>query len=382
MIEGVALYKHFREELNKAGIIKRAWFTTFNLNISFFEQWILPALTRMDFQQAKTLRDFEDMNDALSGTEEKSGLEVRIFYDYRALQNVGDLKRTSINLHPVEVDNFQIAGNKNYFKGGVFHPKVGILQNENDDFFLLVASANLTLNGWARNRECFFLTKIEGKNNARNIGYFFETISRPFDFHKDNDLIFKLTKGKGWGEEPAWEFKSSLSHYFDEDLQARIGLSQEKHLTIWSPYWSLELIALLKQLKDLGLNRIRLLPSRSGSGKISIPKILYNTCKDELDWISFEEEKWGKVERPFIHAKVWMLDNTLCIGSWNMTRAGCNIQVSKKRSDDAGNNLEAGVFVSLSQNVYRQILTACELRKIGIVDHQTEQRHQYQFLHQ
>jgi len=373
MIEGVRLYQHIRKELDKAGIIKRAWFTTFNLNVSFFEQWILPAITRMDFAPAKTLRDFEDMNDALAGTDEILGIEVRIFYDFRALEKGSDLKRTSIQLHPVDMNSFQISGNRNYFKGGVFHPKVALFQNDKDDFYLLVSSANITQGGWARNRECFFFSKVEGKNNARQIGNFFDAITQPFDFHKDNDALFSLTKGKGWGDDPSWAFKSSLTHFFDEDLKGCIEMSREKHLTIWSPYWSMDLQKLLIQFKELGLKHIRLLPARSfKSRKIPIPTQTYNACKEEFDWVSFEEERWLRDEMPFVHAKIWMLDNTLCIGSWNMTRSGCNIQNSKKRSEDFGNNLEAGVFNSLSQSEYHDILSVSGFKKIGTVGHLTE----------
>ena len=39
MGEGVKLYRHFEQELLKIGKLKRAWFTTFNLDISFFEKY-------------------------------------------------------------------------------------------------------------------------------------------------------------------------------------------------------------------------------------------------------------------------------------------------------------------------------------------------------
>ena len=41
MSEGIKLYKHFTEQLGNMGKVKRAWFTTFNLDISFFEKYII-----------------------------------------------------------------------------------------------------------------------------------------------------------------------------------------------------------------------------------------------------------------------------------------------------------------------------------------------------
>jgi hypothetical protein len=44
MADEIKLYKHFVEQIEKIGKVKRAWFTTFNLDISFFEKYILSAL--------------------------------------------------------------------------------------------------------------------------------------------------------------------------------------------------------------------------------------------------------------------------------------------------------------------------------------------------
>jgi hypothetical protein len=49
MAEGLKLYKHFIEQLSKLGPIKRAWFTTFNLEIGFFEKYILILKQFRDF---------------------------------------------------------------------------------------------------------------------------------------------------------------------------------------------------------------------------------------------------------------------------------------------------------------------------------------------
>ena len=366
MIEGAGLYKTFKKELDKIGTIKSAWFTTFNLNITFFEQWILPMITKVDFNQAKTLRDYEEMNDLLTDTKDRLGIDVRVFYDYRAIKNQNETKRTSISLHPINVETFSADGNTNFFKGGVFHPKVCLIQNEQGRYFLMAASANLTLSGWARNRECFFFSEIQGKNNARKIGDFFDQIITGFDFALNNQIIKELTGGRGWGDNPKWAFVSSATDYFEDELKKQVAISKDKCLTIWSPYWSLELKALLNQLKDNGFEKIRLVPSKNESGLIAITKSIYEDCSS-IDGVSFEEEKWGAVERPLIHAKVWMTDNAISIGSWNMTRPGSNIQKSRKRTEDNKNNFEAGIIVEINRSEYKELNDSAGFRKL--VDH-------------
>ena len=366
MIEGVSLYKTFKKEIDKIGTIKSAWFTTFNFNVTFFEQWILPLITKVDFKQAKSLRDYEEINDLLIDTKDKSGIDVRVFYDYRAIKNQSETKRTAISLHPINVESFTADGNKNFYKGGVFHPKVCLIQNEQGKYFIMAASANLTLKGWARNRECFFFSEIEGKNNARTISDFFEQVIMGFDFASNNSIIKDLSGGRGWGNDPKWSFVSSATDYFEDELKKQLNLSNDKCVTIWSPYWSLELKELLKQLKDNGFEKIRLIPSKNESGQIAITKPIFDECSS-IDGVSFEEEKWGAIERPLIHAKVWLTDNAISIGSWNMTRPGSNIQRSRKRTEDINNNFEAGIIVQINKNEYKELCDSAGFRKL--VDH-------------
>lgn len=374
MIEGIKLYKEFRKELDKVGHIKRAWFTTFNLDINFFEQWILPLITKVDFSQAKTLRDYEEMNDLLTDTKDKAGIEVRVFYDYRAIKNQSETKRTSIFLHPINSEKFTIQGNRNYFKGGVFHPKVGLIETESGEHFILVLSANLTLSGWARNRECFFFSKIQGVTNAKNIGLFFEEIISELDFSKNSTLIEKLnSRRKLWGADQDWAFISSKTHSFEEELQKRAENSIEKSLTVWSPYWSLELKHLLENILKTGFNKIRLLPSKN-DGKIAITQKIFDECSN-IEGVTFVEEKQVKEldSLPFIHAKVWMADNFIGIGSWNMTRPGTNIQKSSKRTEDTKNNMEAGIFIKINKSEYSELINSAGFKKLSGHGFKTEE---------
>lgn len=106
-------------------IASRAWervtCTTYALSLSFFEAVILDALVRGGTAEALILSDLEGVRASLG----ELGAQ-RVGKDYR--------------LEPVSVD------------GGVFHPKVTVL-DAGDDCHLLIGSGNLTFGGWGGNCE-------------------------------------------------------------------------------------------------------------------------------------------------------------------------------------------------------------------------------------
>jgi hypothetical protein len=106
MAEGVKLYKHFVDQIGKMGRMKRAWFTTFNLDISFFEKYILSALVGSNYYDIKSPYDYEALNINLANEQESledDKIEVKVFYDYRALTTSAKPKQTSVHLHPIDV---------------------------------------------------------------------------------------------------------------------------------------------------------------------------------------------------------------------------------------------------------------------------------------
>ena len=70
MSEGIKLYKHFTEQLGNMGKVKRAWFTTFNLDISFFEKYILSSLQGVSYETIRSPLDYEALSVNLSNDED------------------------------------------------------------------------------------------------------------------------------------------------------------------------------------------------------------------------------------------------------------------------------------------------------------------------
>ena len=127
----IKLYKHFVDHIGKMGKIKRAWFTTFNLDISFFEKYILSALMNVPYQELKSPYDFEVLSANLANEKEsldEEKMEVKVFYDYRALIASGKPKQTSVHLHPIDIKQLSDLNPNLKFGDGVFHPKVVLIE--------------------------------------------------------------------------------------------------------------------------------------------------------------------------------------------------------------------------------------------------------------
>ena len=131
MGEGVKLYRHFEQELLKIGKLKRAWFTTFNLDISFFEKYILTAVLGSSYLNLKIPQDYESLNESLANDLadlDGEKVEVKVFYDFRALMHTGRPKQTTLPIYAVDVKELR-SKNKLRFNEGVFHPKVCVFES-------------------------------------------------------------------------------------------------------------------------------------------------------------------------------------------------------------------------------------------------------------
>lgn len=366
MAEDIKLYKYFAEQVAKMGKIKRAWFTTFNLDISFFEKYILSALVGTPYKDLNTPYDYETINANLANEEESldgEKTEVRVFYDYRMLRTEGRQKQTSVHLHPVEISKVSNL-KQNKFKDGVFHPKVVLLESYNGEYWLMVSSANLSLGGWSNNREAFCAEYIKNAKIGRELGLFFESIAHSVKDFKNNALINKLLNGKFGAEDSNWRFLSSFSN---ETLIEHLNRTDSRlDLKVWSPYFGDDLPELITAIQEEYFGEIDIIPAINEHQKIRITENLYNECK-AMNNLNFKQDKLPTAAKEaFVHAKVWLTPKTLAIGSWNMTRAGMNL--SKK----SNNNIEAGIVYDLTPKQYASIIASNPLDKLKSPSHYKE----------
>ncbi len=118
-------------------------FTTFGLSVPFFEDNVLGPLANEKFKLS-TLNEIH----AASNFCDKHNLAV--FYDGHATTAID--KRATFDTFPV------------FLPSGAFHPKVVVVfgrAHQQPVVRLLVASANLTLSGWAKNREVVAVTDVD-----------------------------------------------------------------------------------------------------------------------------------------------------------------------------------------------------------------------------
>ena len=343
------LYNNFKRTIDKLGPLKMAWFTTFNFNVSFFEKYILTALTGNDPKDFKTASDYETLNRYLLPDDEENPIDVKVFYDFRAADYKYG-KKTCIKTKAV---NPALINSKH--KGGVFHPKVGLLVNQNNEGYIITGSANISLGGWGRNSESISIKKIEDKKNAKEIISFFLALNQ-----EDKAALELLNEiNNTWqetlGNKSNWTFVNSLT---GPSFLNQLLLSNHENLYIWSPYFSDDLSEIInKELTDF--KKIHIIPDLEEGSQIRMK----SSTSDEV-------KRSGKVniyisktvlktkENPMVHAKVWLTENSIAIGSWNFTKAGMNIGKPQ--------NVEAGIFEEISKNNFQKIIKSSKLDKLNI----------------
>ena len=347
MQSGIQLYSHWKSRMEEMGRVRTAWFTAYNLDIGFFEKYILSALVGIDARDMSRPEDYEAISNSLSEESGRERIDARVFYDARALINTGKPKLTTVDLHAIDP---QLIDKR--FAGGVFHPKVALFENDHGQFWLLTGSFNMTLSGWARNRESFFLQPIEDSENALEVFTFFSRLASHCKV-ESLDVLQRLRRVKS-DTTATWKFRSSLSESFWLDDLRRKG--QGSDMRIWSPYFGESLPDLIAQLHDRGWSVLEVIPATNESQKIRIEADNYSAASKLVQFM--REDVTGVDPDVFVHAKVWLTSNSVAIGSWNMTQAGMNL------SPGGGNNIEAGVVVSLSTGERQAIEKTARISKL------------------
>lgn len=323
------LLSTFRDQLKTLGPIKRAWFTTFNLGIPFFETHVLPALLAAD--QPQNRMDYESMQLQLA----ESGIDVRVFCDMRMME-ADQLKRTAIPVHgilPEWMGSFD--------KESLFHPKVIFLEDEKGRLVLGAGSANLSISGWGRNQEVFIFKTVSNNDQYQQIKRFFTPITKVAGI--DITEAFGVRR-RFVGNDTDWRF----AHNFETEnfLQQLLVDTQADRLTVWSPYFSRDLAALLAKISSLADKELKyvIVPDRVTHRYVRTewsPAIGQLMQRGILSFHDRPSPRSDNIE--MTHAKLWLASGQtarLAIGSWNCTEPGC---ASFERS-----NIEAGILISVA----------------------------------
>lgn len=334
------LYDAFRKQLSACGDIRRVWLTSFNIDIEFIETYLLSAVLGADVPRARG--DFEALQLILN----ERGIDFRVFCDKRFIQ-ADQNKRTLIPVHGVLPDAGKFDVKWGFPEGSLFHAKVIYIEGEKGKV-LGAGSANLTLSGWGRNREVFHFVPVDEAAIYKSLTAFFKNLF----VHAGED--FPLPGIRKWARDRP---RARFCHSFDDEVffSQLIGDKKHNELAVWSPYFSADLAAFIRHLKE----------------RYDQPDMVFRVVADRVEgkhirtrWSDDIAELLASGELAFYqspvlhddhvtmtHAKLWKTKSHLAIGSWNFTYAGSNTQL-----DDDGNfveqaNIEAGFILGNNEPV-------------------------------
>lgn len=323
------LLNAFRDQVKMLGPIKRAWFTTFNLGIPFFETHVLPTLLAAD--PPLNRMDYENMQLQLA----ESSIDVRVFCDMRMLE-ADQLKRTAIPVHGI------LPGWMGSFdQESLFHPKVIFLEDTSGRMVLGAGSANLSVSGWGHQQEVFVFRQVSHNEQFQQIKRFFTPMAKVTGINMAETFGIRRRFG---GDDKDWRFV----HSFEKTsfLQQLLADNHSDRLTVWSPYFSRDLAALFAKISGLAGTDLKYLivPDRVSQRYVrtkwspAIGKLI------EDGVLSFHDRPSPRSENiTMTHAKLWLASGQkarLAVGSWNCTEPGC---ASFDRR-----NIEAGILLSVS----------------------------------
>ncbi|MBM7355904.1 hypothetical protein [Lelliottia amnigena] len=329
------LLEIFKKQIAEMGDLKRVWLTTFNLDISFVETWVLPAVLGMDVPASRM--DYEGLQRALN----ESGIDFRIYCDPRMMAK-DKPKRTSIAVYPVSVRKLA-QGEDSYLDKdrGLFHPKVFYLEDHNRKIIVGAGSANLTLRGWGRNQEAIVFRCVASNTQYQQVKQFFTSI----DNSLNKEAFFPIRR-KFLGDDHDWSFIHSLDGVTLLDkLKQGVEL---KTLSVWSPYLAADLAGFIGRLgPEL---HVELVPDLVEGSYIrtrwseSIQELITSKA------LTLHDSPAPKDDRALMtHAKLWLAKSSkstqLAVGSWNFTSPGCSSLKEKNW------NVEAGIVHPVSRNI-------------------------------
>lgn len=329
------------KQVKSLGPLKRVWFSTFNLDIAFFERHVLPALL-MDEPPLNRM-DYEKLQQQMA----ESHIDVLIFCDMRMLE-ADQLKRTTVPVHgilPVWLNN------SSFDQESLFHPKVILLEDTQGRMILGAGSANLSISGWGRNQEVFIFKEVSNNQQYQQIKHFFSPLLNAAGIDTTNDPFPR--RHRFTGNDTAWRFVHSFEQKnFLNELVDGISAHQ---FSIWSPYFSRDLPDLLERISaHLNLQlTFCIVPDRINNDYIrtewspAVDKLIQN------DVLRFHDRPSPRTDNiDMTHAKLWLASgdksqgtkSRLAIGSWNCTGPGC---ASLERP-----NIEAGILLDVEHNTH------------------------------
>lgn len=335
--------------LDQGGVIEHALFTTFNFDPGFFERNVLPlvcGLSAVDLQTMSVDAASRQMYYPLKRTK------VVVAYDQAVMQGAsgGGLRYVPLPKHLTD---------------GFFHAKLVVLAGRDAKgkplVTLMVGSGNMTLSGWADNIEVAAWVEANQQDAKELLG-----------FYAWLDCEEALQPGKNiLGEVKAQHSGHELFLQYSDHPQGSLftrmfAAASYETMQIYSPYWSEEAV---RHFSPTG--SIACYPAFNGDKGYLFP-IKREQLKRQGAAI---ELRAIKDEERFRHAKAYVWENHIAVGSANCTLQALHSQKNVEamlRFDEQA--FPGPVYVTLQQwntdlSVEEEGIKPCPVAVLVIADY-------------
>ena len=273
--------------------------------------------------------------------------------------------------------------------GGIssFHPKVFLLLGR-ESGKLILGSANISINGFYRNREVVSVVKypedgIDSRNLINEALEFFE-ITAKLSSTDDEFISDRLQRLRGFCEwlndiTPTTDSGANFVHSYDrsmiEHLAAIEKVGRARRIVLFSPFYD-EKCQAVKRIIDI-FNPFELIiiaqNEPSGARTNLDGALLGQLCRKESCALQIMETKEDNGHRRWLHAKGVVIEfegsSSALFGSANLTVNGF------LRSFNSGGNIEAGILLERPDSNYFNDLID------GIATESYLKAHELEFFH-
>lgn len=307
-IKSANILKCLKEVYDRYSEVDSMVFTTFDFDPEFFANHVVSYLMGNDHEK---ITKIGELNAANSWIEKNN---VCVYYDISGLK-VNENTILTIPVYPVKVST------------GVFHPKVIAIyglcrKNSKQMAHLFVSSANLTINGYGRNVECFTVIEVTTKTVAESLSAFLKALRNSNDHHESNqfrEFISYLNNGQFSDSDKIEFFWNMNGRNSKRDwLETRLAGITADCCEVISPYFDEN--NLHERIDGVDALQTILYLSKD-NGFYNIKKSIYQGLKQKnnIEFLQLIADE--KNAERFVHAKIIKKGNTLVIGSYNFTEA-------------------------------------------------------------
>ena len=329
-IKTANILKCLKEVYDKYAEVESMVFTTFDFDPDFFANHIVSYLMGNEHEG---INKIGELNAANAWIEKN---HVCVYYDISGLK-ANDNTLLTIPVYPVRITT------------GVFHPKVIAIFGRSRTSWkrmahLFVSSANLTVNGYGRNVECFTAIEVTTSLVAESLSVFLKALRNTNNHHEANQFkeFIKFLDNSQFGSSNRVEFFWNLNGRMSRKywLETRLSCIPADFCEVISPYFDEN--TLPERIESIKAYQTDLYLSKD-NGSYNIKKSIYQKLRQNGNVNFYQLIADAKNAERFVHAKLIKKGSTIVIGSYNFTEAAL-----------CGRNAEAAIIFHGVKSCYFQ----------------------------